>query len=139
MKFSARPCAEVQPTTVPDPPPDHYLREVLSRAMQQSGTVEFDFMVQVGGGGEDLGIENASTSWNEEKHPFAKVARLTIVAPQEDIDSSERRAQCERLVFTPWHSLAAHKPIGSINRLRKTVYEASAQHRLRQPEHVAGQ
>ena len=57
-----------------------------------------------------------------------------IVAPQEDIDSAEHKAQCERLVFTPWHSLAAHQPIGSINRLRKAVYEASAQHRLRQPE-----
>ena len=49
------------------------------------------------------------------------------------------KAQCERLVFTPWHSLAAHQPIGSINRLRKAVYEASAQHRLRQPEDAAGQ
>ena len=139
MKFSARPCAEVQPTTMPDPPPDHYLREVLRQAMQQTGTVEFDFMVQVRGGGDDLGIENASTAWDETTHPFVKVARITIVAPQQDIDSAEHQARCERLVFTPWHSLAAHQPIGSINRLRKAVYEASAQHRLRQPEDAAGQ
>jgi hypothetical protein len=134
MKFSARPCAEVQPTTVPDPPPDDYLREVLRQAMRQSGTVAFDFMVQVRGGGEDLGIENASTIWDETKHHFVKVATIAIVAPQRDIDSEESKAQCKRLVFTPWHSLAAHQPIGSINRLRKAVYEASAQHRLRQPE-----
>jgi hypothetical protein len=138
MKFSARPCAEVQPTTVPDPPPDHYLREVLKQAMQQSATVEFDFMVQVRGGGDDLGIENASTLWDEQTHPFDKVARIAIVAPQ-DIDSAEDKAQCERLFFTPWHSLPAHQPIGSINRLRKAVYEASAQHRLRQPEDATGQ
>jgi hypothetical protein len=124
MKFSARPCAEVQPTAIPDPTQEHYLREVLRKAMQQTGTVEFDFMVQVRGGGNDLGIENASTAWNETTHPFAKVAKITIVAPQ-DIDSAEQKAECERLVFTPWHSLAAHQPIGSINRLRKAVYEAS--------------
>jgi hypothetical protein len=65
------------------------------------------------------------------------VARIAIVAPQ-SIDSAEHQARCERLVFTPWHSLAAHQPIGSINRLRKAVYEASAQHRLRQPNDAAG-
>jgi hypothetical protein len=138
MKFSAKPCAEVQPATMPDPPADHYLREVLSQAMQQSGTVEFDFMLQVRKGGGDLGIENASTGWDEAAHPFVKVAKIAIVAPQ-DLDSAEHQAQCERLFFTPWHSLAAHQPIGSINRLRKAVYEASAEHRLRQAEHASGQ
>ncbi len=138
MKFSARPCAEVQPSTVPDPPPDHYLREVLTQALRAAGSVEFDFMVQVRGGGDDLGIENASSAWDEATHPFVRVARITIVAPQEDIDSAEHRARCERLVFTPWHSLAAHQPIGGINRLRRAVYEASAQHRLKQAEGLAG-
>ena len=139
MKFSAKPCAEVHPTSVPDPPPDHYLREILSQAMQQSGRIEFDFMVQVRDGGDDLGIENASTVWDEHTHPFDNVAKITIVAPQADIGSEEQTAQCERLVFTPWHSRAAHQPIGSINRLRKAVYEASAQHRLKQPGGVPGQ
>ena len=138
MRFSARPCAEVHPTSMPEPPPPDYLRDVLSQAMQQSGTVEFDFMVQVRGDEDDLEIENASKKWDETKPPYAKVARITIVAPQ-DIDSAEQKAECERLVFTPWHSLAAHQPIGGINRLRKAVYEASAQHRLRQPEGKPGQ
>ena len=123
---------------MPEPPPPDYLRDVLSQAMQQSGTVEFDFMVQVRGDEDDLEIENASKKWDETKPPYATVARITIVAPQ-DIDSAEQKAECERLVFTPWHSLAAHQPIGGINRLRKAVYEASAQHRLRQPEGKAGQ
>jgi hypothetical protein len=138
MKFSAKPRAEAQPATMPDPPPEHYLGQVLGLAMQQSGTVEFDFMVQVRGGGDDLGIENASTAWDEKAHPFVNVARLTIAAPQ-DIDAAEHRARCERLFFTPWHSLAAHRPIGSINRLRRAVYEASARHRLRQHGDAAGQ
>jgi hypothetical protein len=138
MKFSAKPRAEVQPTAMPEPPGDHYLREVLCQAMRQSGAVEFDFMVQVRSGGDDLGIENASTEWNETTHPFEKVARITIAGPQPDIDSAEHQARCERLFFTPWHSLPAHQPIGSINRLRRAVYEASAQHRLGQPEAAAG-
>jgi hypothetical protein len=95
-------------------------------------------MVQVRGGGDDLGIENASTAWDEKAHPFVNVARITIAVPQ-DIDAAEHRARCERLFFTPWHSLAAHRPIGSINRLRRAVYEASARHRLRQHGDAAGQ
>jgi len=32
--------------------------------------------------------------------------------------------------FSPWHGLAAHQPLGAINRVRKAVYEASARFRL---------
>jgi len=31
--------------------------------------------------------------------------------------------------LNPWNALAEHQPLGSINRLRKTVYEASAEKR----------
>ena len=130
MKFSARPCAAVTPASVPDTPPENYLREVLAHTMRTPGTLQFDFMVQVRDGADDLGIENACSVWDEATHPFAAVATITIVAPQ-DINDPEREAWSERLVFTPWHSLAAHQPIGGINRLRRAVYEASAEQRLR--------
>jgi predicted DCC family thiol-disulfide oxidoreductase YuxK len=97
----------------------------LSRPMAFSG-----HRPQVRPGGGDLVIENASSLWKEADHPFVSVARITIVAPQENVHSEEHIAKCERLVFTPWHSLAAHQPIGGINRLRKAVYEASANYRL---------
>jgi hypothetical protein len=28
--------------------------------------------------------------------------------------------------FSPWHGLAAHRPLGSINRVRKPAYEMSS-------------
>jgi hypothetical protein len=28
--------------------------------------------------------------------------------------------------FSPWHSLAAHRPLGAVMRVRRTVYEAAA-------------
>jgi len=138
MKFSARPCADVSPATVQDPPPDDYLREVVTDTMKRSDTLQFDFLVQVRSGGDDMGIENATSRWDEATHPFVSVARITIVAPQNDVDSDVRRAECEALAFSPWHSLAAHQPIGSINRLRKAVYEAAAEHRLKRPRHDHG-
>ena len=67
--------------------------------------------------------------WDEAETPYVNVARITIPAPQRRVDSERRAARCENLVFTPWHSLAEHRPLGSINRLRKAVYLASEGHR----------
>jgi hypothetical protein len=79
--------------------------------------------------GIDVGrdIENASTEWSESEYPFVNVATITI-HPQ-DFDSPERRALCENLVFTPWHGVQELRPLGSINRLRRAVYEASSNFR----------
>jgi len=132
MKFSARPCAEVPPTEVPNPPLDNYLRDVLTETINRNEVLHFDFMLQVRTEGNDLGIENASSLWDEARYPFISVAKITIPAPQPEVDSEENKAHCENLAFTPWHSLVEHQPIGSINRLRKSVYQASAEHRLEQ-------
>lgn len=139
MKFSAKPCAEVPPTEIPNPPAENYLRDALTQAVNRSDDLHFDFMLQVRGQEEDFGIdheaiENASSEWDETKYPFIKVARITIPAPQPEVDSEENIAHCEKLAFTPWHSLVEHQPIGSINRLRKAVYQASSEHRLKQKD-----
>jgi hypothetical protein len=76
-------------------------------------------------------IEDACTEWPEATFPFIDVATITIL-PQE-FDSAEQRAACEKLVFTPWHGLQEHRPLGGINRMRKAVYEASSQFRHTAP------
>lgn len=133
MKFSAKHCAGVPPAkSPPKPRPDNYLRDALTETMNRNEDIHFDFMLQVRRMGDDFGeenelIENASTVWNDD---FVSVAKINIPAPQPDVDSEENKAHCEKLAFTPWHSLVEHQPIGSINRLRKSVYQASAGHRI---------
>jgi hypothetical protein len=137
MKFSAKPSAEVPPTEIPGIPADNYLRDVLTETINKNETLQFDFMIQVRSDNrDDLGIENASSLWDEDRYPFVKVAKITIPAPQADVDSEENKAHCEKLAFTPWHSLPEHQPIGSINRLRQSVYQASAEHRLEEREQL---
>ena len=133
MKFSAKHCTEVPPTQSPNPLTDNYLRDALTETMNRNEDLHFDFMLQVRSEGDDLGIENASSLWDEARYPFISVAKITIPGPQPEVDSEENIAHCEKLAFTPWHSLVEHQPIGSINRLRKSVYQASAEHRLEQP------
>ncbi len=134
MKFSAKPYNEELPPkhSPPKPRPDNYLRDALTETMNRNEPLQFDFMLQIRDGSDDFGennelIENASTKWDDD---FVSVAKITIPAPQPEVDSEENKAHCEQLAFTPWHSLVEHKPIGSINRLRKSVYQASAGHRL---------
>jgi len=134
MKFSAKPCVELPPKLSPHKPrPDNYLRDALTATLNGNEELSFDFMVQVRDGGDDLGIENASSFWDEARYPFKSVAKIHIPVPQLDVESEENKTHCEKLAFTPWHSLVEHQPIGSINRLRKSVYQASAEHRLEQP------
>ncbi len=134
MKFSVKPVYQVNPTKLqPDLAAD-YLRSALSESMNQNEPVEFDFMIQVRNDDGDMGIENASTLWDEKQFPFTKVATITIPTPQKEIDSEADKAYCEALAYTPWHSLPEHQPIGSINRLRKDVYQASAEHRSKERE-----
>jgi len=128
MKFSVKPVSQVSHSDFPANPSDDYLREALSETMHKNEAIVFDFMVQVRND-DAMEIENASSLWDENRFPFIKVAKITIPATQVEIDSEQHKAHCEALAFTPWHSLVEHQPIGSINRLRKPVYQASEKHR----------
>jgi hypothetical protein len=140
MKFSAKPCAEVPPSQSPSKPrPENYLCDALIETMSKNGALHFDFMLQVRRKDDDFGndnefIENASSKWDDD---FITVAKITIPMPQPEVDSNENKAHCEQLAFTPWHSRVEHQPIGSINRLRKDVYAASAKHRKTSQNNVS--
>jgi hypothetical protein len=65
-------------------------------------------------------IEDASVNWPT---PYVTVARLNL--PQQDTHSEMGQtfsAQAEKSVFDPWQALAAHRPLGDVQRARKVVY-----------------
>ncbi len=73
-------------------------------------------------------IEDASVQWPEDQSPYVSVARILI--PAQDAWSADRVSLVEeRMSFNPWHALAAHRPLGAMNRVRRTVYEHAAQFR----------
>jgi hypothetical protein len=120
-------------TDAPDISDPNYLRNALAKRLKDksAGDVHFHFEVQVRDANTispDDDIENASKDWPA-TFPFVHVATLTI--PLQECDTPELQDRCERLTFTPWRGLEAHKPLGGINRLRRTVYEASSAARLK--------
>ncbi|WP_374679286.1 catalase family protein [Bosea sp. 47.2.35] len=77
---------------------------------------------------ETMPIEDASVEWPEEQSPYRTVA--TISAPSQVAWNEEKsRAIDDGQFFSPWHGLAAHRPLGSIMRLRKAAYRSSARFR----------
>jgi hypothetical protein len=129
MRF--RVCTDSRSTDEPNIADPNYLRTALVKRLREFslGDVVFHFEVQVRDVASidpDIDIENASFDWPD-SFPFTRVAKLTI--PCQEFDCEERNKQCEEMVFTPWHTVPAHRPIGGINRLRLAVYEASVQAR----------
>jgi hypothetical protein len=78
---------------------------------------------------KDMPVEDASKPWPEDKSPYVTVARIEA-APQESYGDEQVAAIDKATAFSPWNGLDAHRPLGSINRVRKAAYEASARFRL---------
>lgn len=118
IKFSAKPSSPtVDP--MPDSPVPDYLREAV-RATLQKGDVTMKFLVQPKTS-DSMSVEDSMTEWDETEAPFYEVASIRI--PQQSFDTPEQDALGENLSFNPWHALPEHRPLGSINRMRKVVYE----------------
>jgi catalase len=77
---------------------------------------------------ETMPVEDAAKIWPEEASPYVTVARIT--APPQDTWSAEKQEAINAgLSFSPWHALAAHRPLGAVMRARKVAYEQSAKFR----------
>ncbi len=120
VKFSAKPCLARPNDNIPSKPDPNYLRAAMANTLA-TGEACFDFMVQTRTP-SSMKVEDSKTEWKESEAPFIKVATITI--PRQTFDSDAQMAFCESLSFTPWHALPEHRPLGGVNRVRRTVYEA---------------
>jgi hypothetical protein len=125
VKYSARPILS-QTQTPPLESGADFLRDAL---VQQIGkeSVTFEFMVQRQLDPIRMPIEDSIVEWPESDSPFVRVALIRI--PKQDLLSGVDLKVAEDLSFTPWHALPAHRPLGSINRARGTIYEAVSKFR----------
>jgi hypothetical protein len=132
VKVSASPCAGVVAGTQGASTDDRdYLKKDLT-ARLKGNELCYDLSVQLRKHPSQEPIEKGSTVWDEGVDPFVKVAQ--IIVPQQDLGSEDAATDaqyCNDLSFSPWHGLPEHQPLGHMNRARKPVYAASAQHRGR--------
>ena len=107
--------------------PDGLREAVVSHFESQGG--EWELRVQLCTDFDKMPIEDASVAWPEDDSPYIAVARITA-APQPAWNPEREAALDEGLAFSPWHGLAAHRPLGSIMRVRKAAYEQMAAQRM---------
>ena len=77
---------------------------------------------------DTMPIEDASVEWPEKQSPYISIGTITV-RPQDSWHEDKIDAIDERLSFNPWHALAAHRPLGAVNRARKPAYAVSANFR----------
>jgi catalase len=101
--------------------------------MQQSAAKvrgEWEVRVQLLRDTEAQPIEDAATPWPEDVSPYITVA--TIRTEPQDSWSADKVAEVDdNLRFSVWTGLAAHQPLGGVNRVRKPVYDHSVEYRRR--------
>ncbi len=91
-------------------------------------TAEYELRAQLCVDLARMPVENASVEWPDALSPAQRIAK--IVLPPQDAYSPARRVYGDDcLSFTAWRCLEAHRPLGSIMRLRLKAYEASSRFR----------
>ena len=97
----------------------------------RSNPAEFEVRVQLCTDLDAMPVEDASAEWPEDRSPYQPVARLVL--PPQDAWSPARQASVDDgLSFAPSHSLAAHRPLGSIMRARMKAYAVLGSARRRE-------
>lgn len=108
--------------------PDAIREEVRRGLIEGGGT--WELRVQLNTDLEAMPIEDATKQWDEEQSPFRTVATLEVPAQIAWEHGASDRLD-DRLSFNIWHGLAAHRPLGGINRARNDPYRKSAEFRGR--------
>jgi catalase len=108
---------------------DDAIRETVQGEMQDLDAV-WEFQVQLCRDLDKQPIEDPTVEWDEEKAPFVTVATLTA-GPQDTWSDEMVQAVDEEMRFSVWTGIEAHRPLGNINRARKSAYRHSSDFRQR--------
>ncbi len=103
------------------------LREAVAAYFEEQGG-EWELCVQLCTDLGEMPIEDASVVWDEELSPYVPVARI-VMGAQASWSDARARSIDEGLAFSPWHGVAAHRPLGGVMRVRKGAYEAAQRFR----------
>jgi len=105
------------------------LREVVGEVMASQGGT-WELRVQLNRDLDAMPIEDGSVEWKEADSPYQTVATFEA-EPQVSWQHGGSDQLEGRLAYNVWHGLAAHQPLGNLNRARRDTYNFSADYRGR--------
>lgn len=130
-KVAAFPATTAQDTLAatevdPGSDPDVFRHAVTSYFRGEEAV--FEIRVQLCTGLDAMPVEDASKEWSQTASPYRTVARLVL--PAQAADSEARLTYADDVLsFRPAHSLAAHRPLGSLMRARLKTYQVLSRFR----------
>jgi len=129
IKWHVRPLKTIT-SSMPRKPANNFLRERLIKELEHpKEKISFALFVQFQTNNVKEPLDDATVTW---KTPFYRVATITL--PEQDIATDERNEEDERLSFSPGNAIPEHAPLGSINMVRKKVYEQLAKDRVKEEQ-----
>ena len=119
---------EIAEKSVPSDAPPTILSDWLVEYFASHDAV-YEFKIQLGTDPVHHPTEDASIVWDEKTAHWQTIGTLTF-PKQEGVMKPERRTAWEEKVrLNPFKGLEAHRPLGSVNRLRGHVYAQSQRQR----------
>jgi hypothetical protein len=103
--------------------PDAIREEVRRGLIEGGGT--WELRVQLNTDLDKMPIEDPTQVWDEKESPFRPVATLEVPAQLAWERGASDRLD-DALSYNIWHGLAAHQPLGGVNRARNDPYRRSA-------------
>jgi catalase len=123
IKFYVKPHPSNKPIN-PRRDDPNYLRIAIAELLKERDA-GFDFYLQVQTDANRMLVEDSTLDWQGAK--TVKVATIRI--PKQLFESDAQMSFSENLSYTPWHALQVQRPLGSMNRARKQVYQATSRRR----------
>jgi hypothetical protein len=130
VRYLLRPAVGAPPAPRPDNHDPDFLSKEFARRLA-SGEVRFELWLQKFVDARATSIEDTAVEWTEQVSPPVKVATLIVRKPGSTAPptlAESRLIEC--LPFNPWNTTDEFRPLGNLNRARKSVYDASSAHRL---------
>ncbi|BBD03324.1 MULTISPECIES: catalase family protein [Sphingobium] len=106
---------------------ENAIREDVRKEMRGVDAL-WEFRVQLCRDLEKQPVEDPTVAWDEEDAPFITVATIRANA-QDSWDPALVEKVNEQMRFSVWTGIAAHQPLGNINRARRDPYRHSADFR----------
>ncbi|WP_372729433.1 peroxidase family protein [Nocardioides sp.] len=129
VRYLLRPVAQAAPGPVPDPRDPAFLSHEAERRLA-GGDILMELCVQRFVDATSTPIEDAAVPWPETVSPPEPVAVLTIHRCDLTTPEAQREAEAiDALAFNPWNTTEEFRPLGNLNRARKSAYDASAAQR----------
>lgn len=105
------------------------MRDALAEHFARQGAT-YELRAQLQTDRVAMPVEDASVLWQEDASPHRAIATLRFEI-QEPYSPERQVHGDDHLAFNPWNGVAAHRPLGSIMRVRRPAYESSTAQRHR--------